>query len=169
MSTTKDKINGPGPQTPLAIFHTAIKTDDVKMLKTVVPDHFGWEFRFEFDPDPHSSDTYNGPAIGYYTPLIHACEAKAEKCVSWLLANGVNVNHLNHRGYSPLIVAARTGSLEICKMLIRAGADRNIRYGNGRTAESDAPTDAFELRNLLAPLESKSRPKAIVIPFSKKR
>lgn len=43
-----------------------------------------------------------------------------------LLENNMNVNIEHQLGWTPLMVAAVNGKLEICKILLEAGADPNL-------------------------------------------
>jgi ankyrin repeat protein len=57
-----------------------------------------------------------------------------------LVEAGVPLNASDESGYTPLIYAATIdfGDAEAVKILLQAGADRNIRNGEGRTALEQA-------------------------------
>ena len=52
-----------------------------------------------------------------------------------LLDSGADKNETNHKGYTPLIIAAENGSVEVVKQLLDAGAEVNAyEHNNGETA-----------------------------------
>lgn len=62
--------------------------------------------------------------------MIHAAvESKDLEKVKAAIAAGANVNQLDHRGWSPLLIAASVAPIELVKTLLEAGARPNV--GNG--------------------------------------
>jgi ankyrin repeat protein len=61
------------------------------------------------------------------SPLILATEAGCVNAVSLLLDCGVNINEVDHQGYTALMKAAQKGHLEIVTRLLDSNADLNYR------------------------------------------
>lgn len=57
--------------------------------------------------------------------LIDAVFSGDRELVSRLLAEGADVNHVDNRGYSALMIASGWGMAEIVAILIRSGASLN--------------------------------------------
>ena len=68
-----------------------------------------------------------------WTPLLEAVRADAS-LVELLLANGADPNEASDRGYTPLMRAAGLGKLDVVRLLLDAGADRETRDVDGKTA-----------------------------------
>ena len=68
-----------------------------------------------------------------------ALRGNFQKITKLLLDYGVSANAIENMGYSPLMVAAGDGNLEIMRILIRAGANVNYKSSN-----YDALTVAIE-------------------------
>lgn len=65
--------------------------------------------------------------------------ANAPEMTDFLLKNGADKNALSHLGESPLIVlAGEQYGFESMEVLIKAGADRNLRNKRGETARDIA-------------------------------
>ncbi len=72
--------------------------------------------------------------------------------IDFLIASGANVNARDFGGNTPLIVAAREGSLTKVRVLLSHGADKSLKNDHGETAfDSISSIDADELKVLLAP------------------
>lgn len=54
--------------------------------------------------------------------LIHAAQAGHANCVAFLLAKGAAVDQVGNNGYTPIMAAASTGSLECVHTLVEGGA-----------------------------------------------
>jgi ankyrin repeat protein len=54
--------------------------------------------------------------------------------VTYLLAEGANINALSPNGTSALMMAVREGKVSTATLLIARGADVNVRNQNGATA-----------------------------------
>lgn len=59
--------------------------------------------------------------------LHGAVAAKQEACIRYLIAEGANVDGQDHKGSTPLHVAAREGSLQCVKLLVNLGAIATVR------------------------------------------
>jgi len=69
------------------------------------------------------------------TPLHRACRAGAADAVRVLITNGkADVNARSGRGWTPLMYAARWGSLPVVKLLLEANADVSITDPSGANA-----------------------------------
>lgn len=73
------------------------------------------------------------------TPLMHAVGKEYAELTRMLTDAGADVNAVSKQGYTPLILAAASGSLSIAKILLAHGADINMA-GSGFT-----PLDAAVL------------------------
>ena len=60
---------------------------------------------------------------GYFTPLGLAVMKKEYVVVDTLLHGGASANFPNDVGCTPLMLAARAGSMDICNLLLKHGAD----------------------------------------------
>ena len=69
-------------------------------------------------------NTYNFDAHGK-TLFDHAIENKSIKCLKFLLWFGMNVNHKNKNGQTPLYVAHKEDYSEAINLLLSYGADRS--------------------------------------------
>ncbi len=66
---------------------------------------------------------------------LHSAAAGRHLDVSRLLIErGAGVNTTQHGGFAPLHEAAQHGDGELIELLLAAGADRDIRLDDGRTA-----------------------------------
>ena len=68
-----------------------------------------------------------------YTALTGAVARGHESLASTLLEQGANPNHRYEGGFTPLMEAAASGSVDVTKLLLAHGADRMILL-NGKTA-----------------------------------
>ena len=63
-----------------------------------------------------------------YVPIVHAL-----KSVARLIDKGANVNHADRDGETPLLIAARIGSVKLCDLLLDAGALVNVSDVKGNS------------------------------------
>lgn len=81
------------------------------------------------------------------SPLIRAVQGASPKYVGLLIQNGADPNHPDGYGCPPLYwaVTHSAPSVQSASMLLEAGADPNVKLGNGRTllemaiGKNDAP------------------------------
>jgi uncharacterized protein len=66
--------------------------------------------------------------------LLKAAEAGDGARIEALLANGVDINSRDKRGFTPLMYAAANDRVETIAFLVRRGADVNARSDIGETA-----------------------------------
>lgn len=76
--------------------------------------------------------------------FISAVEASKTSAVKNLLGEGCDPNLTNKQGWSPLMISAFKGDIEMCELLIENGADPNLPNQNGTTPLMYAK-DACEL------------------------
>lgn len=76
-----------------------------------------------------------------WTPLIYAATGGQDAVVSYLLAEGANVNAVSPNGTSALMMAVREGKGSTATLLLARGADVNQRNQSGATALSWALRD----------------------------
>lgn len=69
-----------------------------------------------------------------WTPLHYACSGPDEGVITWLLSQGADVNARSPNGSTPLMMAARYGSLDSPGLLLAAGADVKLRNEQGLQA-----------------------------------
>lgn len=95
-----------------------------------------------------NSPTYGSPL----NPLFKmAILSGAESSIALHIRKGKDVNSIDDRGCSPLILAASRGYLKICKILLEAGADPFLRDLEGKDAFASAQrSNNPELVQLLA-------------------
>lgn len=68
------------------------------------------------------------------TGLMIACEYKAATCVEEFIDNNANLEATDTSGWRPIHFSAQSGSLEIVKMLIKAGAKIDAENNEGDRA-----------------------------------
>lgn len=75
-------------------------------------------------------DGKNAPPVEYGKSLVFEAVDTGEAAYVKALADaGADVKAVNDYGVSPLSEAARVGNLEMCQILIKAGADPNVAPG----------------------------------------
>ena len=73
--------------------------------------------------------------------LIHALSKEDKNLVRALLENPLDVNEVDYRGVSALMVAAYRGYADICETLIRLGANVQYRFPCGEEGEFDGVSE----------------------------
>ena len=66
------------------------------------------------------------------TALHVATHTDAKNAVKLLVLHGADVNAVDKKGTTPLMIASMRGSCEIVKLLISAGGSVNMRNGHGK-------------------------------------
>jgi len=105
--------------------------------------------------------------VSYSLPLTNAVTSGDEQAVSALLANGADVNETTGGGQTALILAVIFGRTNLIKLLMKAGADPQLRDNLGLNALEWAQRRGLtEVVAILTngPQES-TPPKRIVIPL----
>lgn len=70
--------------------------------------------------------------------LHGACYKGNLEIATFLIDNGSDINSIGGRGASPLIYAVMSENIELVRMLLERGADKNIRDDSGFTAKEYA-------------------------------
>lgn len=82
------------------------------------------------------------------TPLLNACEANIYlvnqgikgvfennmRCIAFLVKHGADMNAVDDKGMTSLMIASRRGLVPIYNLLIELGADTSLRCNKGKTA-----------------------------------
>ena len=63
--------------------------------------------------------------------------------ILWLLANGAIINERDKNGWTPIMFAANYNGSEVINALLKAGADRNLKSSDGKTALDYAKLNYF--------------------------
>ncbi|XP_033102351.1 uncharacterized protein LOC117105339 [Anneissia japonica] len=76
------------------------------------------------------------------TPLMHACRMEGgtnavKMMITCFGRLNLEVDIMNSKGYTPLLEAARLGHSEVCRLLVKAGADVNIRDPTDNSTAQD--------------------------------
>eukprot|EP00344_Euplotes_crassus_P011592 CAMPEP_0197006716 /NCGR_PEP_ID=MMETSP1380-20130617/36669_1 /TAXON_ID=5936 /ORGANISM="Euplotes crassus, Strain CT5" /LENGTH=143 /DNA_ID=CAMNT_0042426423 /DNA_START=226 /DNA_END=654 /DNA_ORIENTATION=+ len=77
------------------------------------------------------------------TPLYWAIEQKNTEIVTYLIDQGVNLEHKDSQNRSSIYWAASCGEIPNLKLLLDAGCDPNVQSKLGRTALSKACWNGF--------------------------
>lgn len=105
--------------------------------------------------------------MSYSLPLTNAVTSGDEQAVSALLANGADVNETTGGGQTALILAIIFGRTNLVKLLIKAGADPQVRDNLGLNALEWAQrrglTEAVAI--LTNGLQESTPPRRITIPI----
>jgi Ankyrin repeats (many copies) len=105
--------------------------------------------------------------VSYSLPLTNAVQSGDEQAVSAILANGADVNETTGGGQTALILAVIFGHTNLVKLLMRAGADPQLRDNLGLNAIEWAQRRG--LNEAVAILTNTHRestpPRKIVIPL----
>jgi len=90
----------------------------------------------------------------FYEELFLALDSDDPSSIEKAIKSGCNPNLTNKHGWSPLMISAFRGNLELCKLLIDMGADPNATNKNGTTVlmyakDACIKTCSFELCDYL--------------------
>ena len=76
---------------------------------------------------------------GSNSPLFDACALRAPHAlIQTLIQHGANINWQDDAGFSPLMVAVNQGDLPMVKLLLRSGANLDLRNKNNLTVLEQA-------------------------------
>jgi ankyrin repeat protein len=110
-----DAVGFEGGETAL---HAAARSHNVGVLKRLLD----------------AGATVDKPALrGAYTAL-HCAASTGEEATRVLLERGANVNAQGRLGSTPLMCAVAAGHLTIVSLLLRGGADANLKNAEQKTA-----------------------------------
>ncbi|KAK7503828.1 hypothetical protein BaRGS_00004951 [Batillaria attramentaria] len=129
-------IKGPGIEVdkPNTWGHTAAylaaKNGEVEMLKSLL--------------SAGANANYICKEEGAYTPLIAAAANEHVQVVSALTKHGCDLNAQDADGWTALWHAYSSASEDICRVLLRAGADKSIPNAEGQTVVQDATENEDE-------------------------
>jgi len=106
-------------------------------------------------------------AVSYSLPLTNAVQSGDEQAVSAILANGADVNETTGGGQTALILAVIFGRTNLVKLLMKAGADPQLRDNLGLNAIEWAQRRGLtEAHGILTNSHRPSTPpRKIVIPL----
>ena len=111
--------------------------------------------------DVNYRDYYDKSEPKRFTTAIHqAATTSNEELVQLLLSQkNISINELNFYGETPLMIAVKNGHQNIVNILLKAGADPNIKNNKGQTAAFFAEKEIEKFREIIAQLGQKSQPK----------
>ena len=99
--------------------HTASWKGDLDLLKMFL------------DAEPALKDSEDSSEFGEnWTPLHYACYQGHEDIVSELIDRRAVIDRVNEHGFTPLFYAAQREHVNICQLLLHAGANPTIRGTN---------------------------------------
>ncbi|KAF2903563.1 hypothetical protein ILUMI_02636 [Ignelater luminosus] len=91
--------------------------------------------------------------------IWYAAQCGDTKKVEKLLSQGTNVDQRDSAGYTALHYAARNGHLDVCKVLLRNGADINSTTKSGRATALHRACSADKVHMVKFLLENKANGK----------
>lgn len=108
-----------------------IRTSDLDTLQAIVPTVFSANHIFYPDYAPGFSE---GESPDSYNLLMAAADQRSTDIVDFFLKKGADANAASKYGITPLMVAARKGDVEVCKLLLGHGANAWAYDNHGRNA-----------------------------------
>lgn len=72
--------------------------------------------------------------------IIHAADYGQTEIVAFLIENGANVNIVDEYGISPLLAAVWEDHAETTEVLLKNGANKNIKSPDGKSIRDEAPS-----------------------------
>lgn len=94
------------------------------------------------DKDKSLSESKGGY---YFNALDLAVAYNKQDNIKYLVETlNYDINSKNIIGWTPLYYAASNGNLEVCKLLIKLGADKNIKSNEGKTPYDIAKEHGYE-------------------------
>merc|ERR1712046_13322 len=73
------------------------------------------------------------------TPLMHSAKGGYTKAVEFLLTKRAHIDSVDEDGMTALHFAASAGEREVCDILIKCGADKELRDDEDVTAQEMIP------------------------------
>jgi ankyrin repeat protein len=92
--------------------------------------------------------------------MMVACERGDAKMVRMLVTLGADVNAVNEFRQPPLLYATRAGAVEMVSLLLRSGADPNIKMSDGDFVLREAAGKGISARITRALLKHGANPRA---------
>ncbi len=133
--TAGNNVNALDPEKRLTPLHMAAYNGNTEVVKLLLE---------------HGA-TLDARDIEGKTPLLHACTGPFVETVKLLIDKGADVNAIEAtEAFSPLMMAAGLGQIDIVKVLLAHNANKELRDNDGDTALTHAETSKHaEIAQLL--------------------
>ena len=92
----------------------------------------------DIDTKHDDNDHVNWMQDGY-TALHYACHNRIENMVHLLIGEGANMEITDSEGMKPLHIASQKGYIDIIEILLKYGADINMKKGNEGGMDNESP------------------------------